>query len=80
MCFSTDIGFQIDLGDILASIFRALGCFGAVLGDFFAPRSPPSLPRGALGRPRALQEEPRDPQRATQGAKIEAEAIQVDPT
>ena len=46
------------------------------MGDFFAPGSPPSLPRGALARPRALQEAPRDPPRAT---KVDLRRQKSDP-
>ena len=60
----------------MAAIFAILGRLGAVLGDFFAPRSPPSFPRGALARPRALQEAPRDPPRAT---KVDLRRQESDP-
>ena len=73
---STEIGWRSALGSVLPEIFAISGRLGAVLGDFFAPRSPPSLPRGALARPRALQEAPRDPPRAT---KVDLRRQKSDP-
>ena len=73
---SAEIGWRSALGSVLAAIFTISGHLGAVLGDFLAPRSPPSLPRGALARPRALQEAPRDPPRAT---KVDLRRRKSDP-
>ena len=48
MWFSTDIGFEIDLGCVFASIFRSWGCFWEPLGGFGRPLG---LPWATLGAP-----------------------------
>ncbi len=47
MWFSTDIGFEIDLGCVFASIFRSWGCFWELLGAFGRPWELPWPPWGA---------------------------------